>query len=63
MTTPPASIVLVIEPSQVPEQVRKDLHANATLNRQTDEQRLAEILAKKLGHVFTVRPYTNASAA
>lgn len=57
------SIVLQIAVNAMPEQAMRDLEANAQLNRQTPEQRLAELLTKKLGGAFIVTPATIQSAA
>ena len=64
MKNPPAeSIVLQIAVNSMPEQAMRDLEANAQLNRQTPEQRLAELLTKKLGGAFIVTPATIQTAA
>lgn len=57
------SIVLQIAVSSLPEQAMRDLEANAQLNRQTPEQRLADLLTKKLGGAFIVTPATVQTAA
>lgn len=51
----PEEITFAFDPKRLPEQVRRDLEANAQINRQSPVQRLAFLLQQKLGDAFTVK--------
>lgn len=56
MTAAPIdSIILQLDPAKLDDQTKRDLLANAQLQRKTPQQLLAEIITKKLGGAFTVR--------
>ncbi len=54
MQTP--NLILVLNPAQLDEQTRRDLEANAQLRRQSPETLIAELLTKRLGGLFQVKP-------
>ena len=55
------TIILQLDLNGIPDRAKRDLEANAQLSRQTPEQRLAELLTKKLGGAFTVTPAPRAA--
>lgn len=55
MTDTIKSIILELDPNKLDEQTRRDLIANAQLQRKKPEQLLAELFTKKLGGAFIVR--------